>query len=183
MSRLGTYLQLEVPKRVITIGEKGDLLVHLEVLRVQHLIQTALRLCVECLHKSKALDRGRPVFFTLCKAPDALTDNDFKFMLLVDPIAHVSSVNPHCEEALWRGEEIPRAGLTLDKTRLFIPQLRFQPFRHLERVIAHRFDVETEINRQKILEGIQAQPVGDQRGPLGFYITHGVSFLQTTQYA
>jgi hypothetical protein len=27
---------------------------------------------------------------------------------------------------------------------LFVPQLRFQPLRHFERVIAHRFDVETE---------------------------------------
>src|SRR4029450_2167931 len=98
MSRLGTYLQLEVPKRVITLGEKGDPLVHLEVLRVQHLIQTALRLCVECLPKSKALDRGRPVFFTLFKAPDALADNDFKCMFLVNPMAHVSSVNSHFEE-------------------------------------------------------------------------------------
>src|SRR4029453_18816250 len=103
MRRLGTYLPLEVPKRVLTIGEKGDLLVHLEVLRVQHLIQTALRLCVECLHKSKALDRGRSVFFTLFKAPDALTDNDFKFMFLVNPIPHVPSANPHCEEPLWGG--------------------------------------------------------------------------------
>src|SRR5215470_20154735 len=102
---------------------------------MQHLIQTALRLRIQRLHESKALERGRPVFCALCKAPDTLADNDLKFMLLVTPLAHVSSVNPHCEDALRWGEEIPLAGITLDKTRLFIPQCRFQPLRHLERVI------------------------------------------------
>src|SRR5215510_2091419 len=76
----------------------------------------------------------------------------------------------HCEEALRRGQEVPIAGLSLDKTRLFLTQLRFQPLRHLEGVIPHRFHVKTEIKRQKVLERIQAQPIGHQRGPLGLHI-------------
>src|SRR5262249_1633606 len=64
------------------------------------------------------------------------------------------------------------------KTRLFVPQLRFQSLRDLERVISHRFDVEAEIKRQKVLEGIKAQPVGHQRGPLRFHIRVAGIFVQ-----
>jgi hypothetical protein len=34
--------------------------------------------------------------------------------------------------------------------------------------MAHRFDIQTEINRQKVREGSEAQPIGYQGGPLGF---------------
>jgi len=91
-------------------------------------------------------------------------------MLLVPPIANVSSVNAHFEEALRQGQELPLTGITLDKTRLFIPQLRFQALGHLERVIPHGFDVQSEIKRQKVLEGIETHAIGDERGPLGFHI-------------
>ena len=91
-------------------------------------------------------------------------------MLLVPPIANVSSVNAHFEEALRQGQELPLTGITLDKTRLFIPQLRFQSLGDLECVVAHSFDVQAEIKWQEILEGIQAHTIGHQRGPLGFHI-------------
>src|SRR4029434_763495 len=120
MNGLGTHCQLELPKRVIAIGEKGELLVHLEVLRVQHLVQTALRLGIQGLHKPKTLERRRLVFFILVKAPDTLADNDLEFMSLVAPIAHVTPVNPHFEDALRRGQQVPIAGITLDKTRLVL---------------------------------------------------------------
>ena len=68
MRGLWAHLQLEFPKRVVAIGEKGDLLVHLYVLRLQHLIQTSLGLCVQRLHKPKALERGRPVLFFLSQS-------------------------------------------------------------------------------------------------------------------
>src|SRR5215510_7728174 len=55
VSRLGTHLELELPQRVVTIREKGNGLVHLYVLRMQHLVQTALGLRIEGLYKAKAL--------------------------------------------------------------------------------------------------------------------------------
>src|SRR5215470_3029360 len=83
MKGLGTHLQLELPKRVVAIREKRDRLVHLEVWRVQHLVETALRLGVQGLHKPKALERGRFVlFFTLVHTPDTLANNDLEVMLL-----------------------------------------------------------------------------------------------------
>src|SRR5262249_9865996 len=119
MKGLGTHLQLELPKRVVAIREKRDRLVHLDVLRVQHLVETALRLGVQGLHKPKALERGRFVlFFTLVKTPDTLAHNDLEFMLLVKPIAHVGPINAHFERTLSRGQQAPIAGIALDKTRL-----------------------------------------------------------------
>src|SRR4029453_18204227 len=98
MKGLGTHLHLELPKRVVAIREKRDRLVHLEVLRVQYLVETAFRLGVQFLHKPKALERGRFVlFFTLAKTPDTLANNDLECMLLVKPIAHAAPTNAHFE--------------------------------------------------------------------------------------
>src|SRR6266702_6508797 len=170
MRGLWAHLPLQCPQRVIAIREKGDLLVHLYVLRVQHLIQTPLGLGIQRLDKPKALERGRPVLYTLSKAQHTLADNDLEVMLLVPPMAHVAPVNAHCERAIRQRQELPRTGITLDKTRLFLTQLRFQSLGDLEGVVAHGFDVQAEIKWQEVLEGIQAHTIGHQRGPLGFHI-------------
>src|SRR5712691_13277279 len=116
MRGLWAHLPLKCPQLVIAIREKGDLLVHLEVLRVQHLIQTPLGLGIQRLDKPKALERGRPVLFTLSKAQDTLADDDLEVMLLVHPIADVAPVNAHGEDALRQGQALPITGITLDKT-------------------------------------------------------------------
>src|SRR5215475_7537456 len=121
MRGLGTHLQLELPKRVVAIREKRDRLVHLELFRVQHLVETALRLGVQGLHKPKALERGRFVLcFTLVQTPDTLANNDLEFMFLVTPMAHVAPINAHFERTLSRRQQVPIAGITLDKTRLLL---------------------------------------------------------------
>src|SRR5712691_3288841 len=141
MRGLWAHLPLKFPQLVISIREKGDRLVHLEVLRVQHLIQTPLGLGIQRLDKPKALERGRPVLCTLSKAPHTFADNNLEVMLLVPPMAHVSPVNAHCERAIRQRQELPLTGITLDKTRLFLTQIRFQSLRDLECVVAHGFDV------------------------------------------
>src|SRR6266567_4476081 len=118
MRGLWAHLPLQCPQLVIAIREKGDLLVHLEVLRVQHLIQTPLGLGIQRLDKPKALARGRPVLYTLSKAQHTLADNNLEVMLLVPPIAHVSPVNAHVGRAIRQRQELPLTGITLDKTRL-----------------------------------------------------------------
>src|SRR5215831_13408623 len=171
MRGLGTHLQLELPKRVVAIREKRDRLVHLEVLRVQDLVETALRLGVQGLHKPKALERERLVlFFTLVNTPDTLANNDLECMLLVKPMAHVAPINAHFERTLSRGQQGPIAGITLDTTHLLLTSFRLQSLGHFERIIAYRFDVQAAINWQKVLERLQAQPRGHQRGPLRFHI-------------
>src|SRR6266446_5414329 len=171
MRRLRAHLQLELTQCVITIGKKRHLLIHLQALRVQHLIQASLRLGVVIrLYKSKTfVPRGR-VLFTLAKAQRTLAHNDLEVALLVHPVTYVASVNAYLQGSLRQWEEAPITGIAFDKTRLFVPQLRFQSLGHLERVIPHGFDVQGAIKRQKVLESIETHAIGDERGPLGFHI-------------
>ena len=71
------------------------------------------------------------------------------------------------KEPSGRGKSSHSLVITLDTTRLALTQLCFESLRHRERVIAHGFHVQAEIKRQKVLECIETQPVGHQRGPLG----------------
>ena len=97
MRGLGAHLQLKFPQLVVAIREKGDRLIPLSALCMQHLIQASLRLCVVGLHKAKAFVGRWLVLFILSKTPRALADNDLEVMLLVEPVAHVSPVNAHFE--------------------------------------------------------------------------------------
>ena len=123
------------------------------LLGLQHLMQTLLGLGIQRLDKPKALERGRSVLFILLKAQDTLADNDLKFMLLVNPIAQVPPVNTHCEGALRQRQKIPIARLTLDTTRLFLTQLRFQPLRHLEGVGIVSKPVQNLVGRLTLFQG------------------------------
>src|SRR5215471_4279856 len=142
MRRLGAHLQLELTQCVIAIGKKGNLLVHLQALRVQHLMQASLRLGVVIrLDKPKTFVPRGLVLFTLANAQRTLAHNDLEVALLVHPIAHVASVNAHLKGSLRQWQEVPITGIAFNKTRLFVPQLRFQSLGHLERVIPNGFDV------------------------------------------
>src|SRR5262249_61775492 len=101
------------------------------------------------LHKPKALERGRFVlFFTHVTTPDTLANNDLEFMLLVKPIAHVAPINAHFERTLSRGQQVPIAGIALDKTRLLLTSLRLQSLGNFERIIAYLFDVQAAMIRK-----------------------------------
>src|SRR5262249_42671035 len=97
MRGLWAHLTLELTKRVIAIGEKGNLLVHLQALRVQYFIQASFRLRLQRLHKTKAFAGGGLVFFLLSKGTRTLTNNDLEVVLFREPVAHVSPVNAHLE--------------------------------------------------------------------------------------
>src|SRR4029434_4475839 len=134
-------------------------------------MQALLRLGVVIrVDKPKTFVPRGLVLFTLAKAQRTLTHNDLEVALLVHPVAHVASVNAHLQGSLRQWYEVSITGIAFDKTRLFVPQLRFQSLGHLERVIPHGFDVQGEIKRQKILESIETHAIGDERGPLGFHI-------------
>src|SRR2546427_9413416 len=79
---------------------------------------------------------------------------------LVPKFSHTSSFRQSaeykCKGALGRGQQLPITGLTLDKIGLMLTELRLESLGHLQRVIAHGLDVQTQINRQKVLEGIEA---------------------------
>src|SRR6266446_468141 len=81
-------------------------------------MQTPLGLGIQRLNKPKALERGRPVLYTLSKAQHTLADNNLEVMLLVPPIAHVSPVNAHVERAIRKRQELPITGINIEKKRL-----------------------------------------------------------------
>src|SRR5215510_11450393 len=122
MRRLGAHLQLELTQCVIAIGKKRNLLVHLQALRVQHLMQASLRLGVVIrLYKPKTFVPEDLVIFTLANPQRTLTHNDLEVVLLGAPIAHVASINAHLKGSLRQWQEVPITGIAFDKTRLFIP--------------------------------------------------------------
>src|SRR5215475_11488277 len=83
MRRLGAHLQLERTQCVIAIGKKRHLLVHLQALRVQHLMQASLRLGgVIRLDKPKTFVPEDLVLFTLANAQRTLTHNDESMEML-----------------------------------------------------------------------------------------------------
>src|SRR5438309_7243042 len=81
MRGLRAHLELEFPQRVVAIREKGKVLIHLQTLRVQHLIQASFRLRIQRLHKTKAFAGGCLVCFLLSKTQRTLGYNDLKVVL------------------------------------------------------------------------------------------------------
>src|SRR5262244_2059960 len=67
MRSLRAHLELERTKRVVAIREKGNVLVHLQALRVQHLLQASFRFRIQRLHKTKAFAGGFLVVFLFSK--------------------------------------------------------------------------------------------------------------------
>src|SRR5712691_2848908 len=63
------------------------LLVHLQALRVQHLIQASFRLRIQRLHKTKAFAGGCLVCFILSKTQCTLAHDDLEVVLLGVPVA------------------------------------------------------------------------------------------------
>ena len=53
MLRLRAQVELEIPDRVAPIGQKLDLLIHLEALRLEKLKETALGFLIIGLHEGK----------------------------------------------------------------------------------------------------------------------------------
>jgi hypothetical protein len=97
MRGLRAHLELERTQGVVAIREKGNVLVHLQALRVQHLIQASLRLRLQRLHKTKPFAGECLVCFVLSKAQHTLAHNDLAMVLLGASMAHVPPVNAHFE--------------------------------------------------------------------------------------
>jgi hypothetical protein len=91
----GTEVELHIADGVAPIGEKLDLLVHLEALGLEQLEQPALWFLVVRLDKGKALAGRGGVVFAASECQDALSCDDFKPPLLHPLRLDVPAVNPH----------------------------------------------------------------------------------------
>src|SRR5262245_43582254 len=169
MLGLWAHVELEVTDGVTAVGEEGNLLVQLHPLRLQDLKQAPFRFGVQRLHKAKALARRGLVVLIACEGKRILADNDLKVVLLGLPVPYVAPVNAYGDGAIRDGQGAPIARAALDETPLFLPQLCFTAFGHLQSLMTYGLDVQRHIERQKVREGIDRQAVRDQRRPLGLH--------------
>src|SRR6266568_2311515 len=162
MLRFWTQIQLEVTDCVLSVGQKSDLLVQLEPLRFQDLVEASFRFRVHRLHKAKPFAGGGLLVLIAGESQGTLANDDLKVMLLCVPIPHVAPVNTHGDWPIRDGQGTPIAWTALDKTPLFLTQLRFTALGHLQGIVPHRLDVECDIERQEVSERIDSQTIRDE---------------------
>lgn len=78
---VGTHAHLQVANGVAAVGEKRDALIHLQSLRSEHVVKTALRFGIEAADEPEAL--------RLAGGGKALPDNDFEPSVLACPVSRV----------------------------------------------------------------------------------------------
>jgi hypothetical protein len=79
MLRVWVQVELKLAHGVPTVGEKGDLLIELMALRLQHVEQASLRFLVKGLDEGKAFTGdGRFGLLTLRERQEALVGNDLE---------------------------------------------------------------------------------------------------------
>ena len=86
--------------------------------------------------------------------------------LLLIPITHIPAVNADREGAIGDGQGLPVGGTALDKGPLLLAQFVFAALGHRERMVLDRGGVERRVHREKVLQRLRRQAIGDQRGPL-----------------
>ena len=100
MLGLGIEVELEVAHGVAAIGEKGDLLVELVALRLEHLEEPAFGFLVIGLHEGKTLAGDRLLgLFPAVKGQETLARDHLEAALL--PLRfHVAAIDPHGQRAI-----------------------------------------------------------------------------------
>src|SRR5512145_3356795 len=93
----GTEIELNVSHRVAAVGEKLDLLVHLQALRLQELKEAPLGFLIISLHEGKAFARRCGVFVVPSERQDALARNDLEPSLLAALRFDVATINTDCQ--------------------------------------------------------------------------------------
>ena len=169
---LRAQILLHFPYVVSSIGNKRHLLIHRQVLRLQHLEHPPSRLLVVGLHESEPL-RG---FFHLLvfriiasELQYALAYDHFEAPSLV-PRSHETPIQPDRQWAVGNRQVLPIVRAPFDQGRTFFAKFLLQPFGHLKHVLAHRLRVELLVHRQHLVQQIAAGLVGQQRTPLHFQV-------------
>src|SRR5215468_12652217 len=168
--RFRTEIELHVADRVPSIGEKLDLLIHLEALGLEQLEQPAFGLLVIGLDKGKALDGRIGLLLTAPERQYALARNDLEPALLSALRLDVPAVNANGQRTVWRGELAPVAGAALNKRHLFVAQLIFQTLRQGADVVANRHGLQWLIEGQHVLQEFHTAAIRGQGGPFGLQV-------------
>src|SRR5215510_7043035 len=122
----GTEVELHIANGVTPIGEKLNLLVHLEALGLKQLEQPVLWLLVVRLDKGKALAGRGGVVFAASERQDALPCDNFKPPLLHTLRLDVPAVNAHGQRPIRGREFAPIARASLNRGPALLAQFLSQ---------------------------------------------------------
>jgi hypothetical protein len=113
-------IELQVAHSVAAIGEKGDLLIQLHTMALEHLEESSFTLAVIRLHEAKA--------FTGSFLWNGFVHDHFKMSLLVIPLSNVTAINSD-GNGRWRSRQCgPLTLASVDKGKLFF----------VKRIILHK---------------------------------------------
>src|SRR2546422_7117327 len=116
---LRTEIELHIADGVAPIGEKLNLLIHLETLGLEQLEQPTFGLLVIGLDKGKALDGRMGLLLTAPERQYALARNDLEPALLSALRLDVPAVNANGQRTVWRSGLAPGAVPGLNNAQLF----------------------------------------------------------------
>ena len=115
-------IELQVAHGVAAIGEKGDLLIQLHALALEHLEETPFGLVVIRLYETKA--------FTGSFLWNGFAHDHFKMSLFVIPLSNVTAINSD-GNGRWRSRQCgPFPLASVDKGKLFFAKPGLGSFRH-----------------------------------------------------
>src|SRR5215470_6194689 len=167
---LRTEIELHIADGVAPIGEKLNLLIHLETLGLEQLEQPAFGLVVIGLDKGKALDGRIGLLLAAPERQNALARNDLEPALLRALRLDIAAVNADGQWAIGCGQLALVTWAALNKRHLFVAQLLFQTLRQGADVVANRHGLQWLIEGQHVLQEFHTDAIRGQRGPFGLQV-------------
>jgi hypothetical protein len=144
-------IELEVPHGVAAIGEKGNLLVELVTLGLEHFEQASFGFLVISLDEGKAFAGDRLLgLLTPRERQETFAGDDFEPALrALGP--DIAPIDAHRERAIGDGQAAPLRRTAVDERPLFLPQRLLQPFGDGEHMLANGAGGEGVIDWQHLL--------------------------------
>src|SRR5712692_1865145 len=151
MIGLRAEVELEIPDRLAPIGEKLDLLVHLQALGLKKVEEAALGLLVIRLYKGKTFTRGRSVFVVPSEREDTLAGNHLEPALRTALGFDIAAINTDRQRPIGDRQRTPVAWTPFDKGAVLVTQSVLDAFRQREDVVANGDGLQGFVERQHVL--------------------------------
>src|SRR5260221_1009636 len=166
MLGLRVQVHLEIADRIAAIGQECNRLVHLHPLRFKHLEQTAFRLGVVVIHKSKALRRSALLghTFTYDHLEPSFGSRPLVFCM------DITAIDPNDKRygRLWK--LIPVSLAAINENVALFPQFVFQPFGRLPYPLPNCRGTNVLADRKHLLQELDGEPVRNESSKLGLQI-------------
>src|SRR5437660_6195966 len=151
MLRFRAQVKLQIPYGVAPIGEKLDLLVHLQALGVEEFKEAPLGFLIIGLDEGKAFAGGCGGFVVSSECEDALAGNHLEPPLLATLRFHVAAIDPDCQRTIGYGQGAPVPWTSFDKGHMLLTERVLKPFSQLQDMIANRDGLQGFVEREDAL--------------------------------